>query len=137
MVCSVCFLLLTLQKRQAEPDSPNPKRFKFSEAEERDLKEVFQVLDKDNSGIVIEPAHNWNTKGAIDSSELKDVIASLGYTYTDEEVDQMIKAVDLGNCEWPTSNLQDGNNKITYDEFVNMMHAKMVSRKRDLLSHCP
>ena len=49
-------------------------------------------------------------KGLISATEIKRVMHSLGESLTLQEVEQLIKAVDL-----------DGNGKISYDEFLTIM----------------
>ena len=66
---------------------------KFNEEE---LRDVFKVFDKDNSGF-------------ISASELKEVSSKLGRNLTDEDVKEMMKETDLdedgkisyeGKCFW-------------------------------------
>ncbi|KAH7666126.1 calcium-binding protein CML protein [Dioscorea alata] len=64
---------------------------------EEELKEAFNVFDKDQNGY-------------ISPTELKNVMMSLGEKLSDEEVEQMIKEADL-----------DGDGQVNYEEFVNMM----------------
>mmetsp|Transcript_14523 Transcript_14523/g.31599 ORF Transcript_14523/g.31599 Transcript_14523/m.31599 type:complete len:150 (+) Transcript_14523:114-563(+) len=67
---------------------------------EDELKEAFKVFDQDGSGF-------------IDPNELRTVMTSLGEKLTDDEVDDMIKEAD-----------KNGDGKICYEEFVNMMLSK-------------
>ncbi|KAK7345922.1 hypothetical protein VNO77_16538 [Canavalia gladiata] len=64
---------------------------------EEDLREAFKVFDKDQNGY-------------ISASELRHVMINLGEKVSGEEVEQMIKEVDL-----------DGDGLVNYDEFVKMM----------------
>eukprot|EP00092_Neocalanus_flemingeri_P042475 GFUD01046431.1.p1 GENE.GFUD01046431.1~~GFUD01046431.1.p1 ORF type:complete len:152 (-),score=62.52 GFUD01046431.1:73-528(-) len=71
---------------------------KANEADEdSDLKEAFQIFDRDRNGY-------------IDRKELKKVVSMLGTMLTKEEVDDFMKEADV-----------DGNGKLDYDEFVKMM----------------
>ncbi|GKU85864.1 hypothetical protein SLE2022_250070 [Rubroshorea leprosula] len=72
------------------------KKMKETDAEE-ELKEVFQVFDKDQDGY-------------ISANELRQVMINLGEKLSDEEVEQMIKEADL-----------DGDGQVDYDEFVKLM----------------
>ncbi|XP_019640276.1 PREDICTED: calmodulin-like [Branchiostoma belcheri] len=65
--------------------------------EEEELKNAFKTFDKDGDGYIT-PA------------ELRVVMTNLGEKLTDDEVDEMIHDAD-----------QDGDGKIDYDEFVQMM----------------
>ncbi|PWZ53457.1 putative histone H2A variant 3 [Zea mays] len=70
---------------------------------DEELKEAFEVLDKDQNGF-------------ISPVELRTVMTSLGEKMTDEEVEQMIREADT-----------DGDGQVNYDEFVLMM--KNAERK--------
>ncbi|KAL6637834.1 hypothetical protein ACP70R_025406 [Stipagrostis hirtigluma subsp. patula] len=70
---------------------------------DEELKEAFEVLDKDRNGF-------------ISPTELRTVMINLGEKMTDEEVEQMIKEADT-----------DGDGQVNYDEFVLMM--KNAERK--------
>ncbi|XP_044390412.1 calmodulin-like protein 4 isoform X1 [Triticum aestivum] len=70
---------------------------------DEELKEAFEVLDKDRNGF-------------ISPVELRTVMINLGEKMTDEEVEQMIKEADT-----------DGDGQVNYDEFVLMM--KNAERK--------
>ena len=67
------------------------ERKKEEEFNEDELRDVFKVFDKDNSGF-------------ISASELKEVSSKLGRNLTDEDVKKMMKEADLD---------QDG--KISYE----------------------
>uniref|UniRef100_A0ACD6A927 Uncharacterized protein n=1 Tax=Avena sativa TaxID=4498 RepID=A0ACD6A927_AVESA len=71
--------------------------------DDEELKEAFEVLDKDQNGF-------------ISPVELRAVMISLGEKMTDEEVEQMINEADT-----------DGDGQVNYDEFVLMM--KNAERK--------
>ena len=72
------------------------ERKKEEEFNEEELRDVFKVFDKDNSGF-------------ISASELKEVSSKLGRNPTDEDVKEMMKETDLdedgkisyeGKCSW-------------------------------------
>ena len=72
------------------------ERKKEEEFNEEELRDVFKVFDKDNSGF-------------ISASELKEVSSKLGRNLTDEDVKKMMKETDLdedgkisyeGKCFW-------------------------------------
>lgn len=65
--------------------------------EEKELKDAFRVLDKDN-------------KGVIDVKDLKWILISLDKDLTEEEVNDMIAETDT-----------DGSGTVDYEEFRNLM----------------
>ena len=67
------------------------ERKKEEEFNEEELRDVFKVFDKDNSGF-------------ISASELKEVSSKLGRNLTDEDVKEMMKETDL-----------DEDGKISYE----------------------
>ena len=67
------------------------ERKKEEEFNEEQLRDVFKVFDKDNSGF-------------ISASELKEVSSKLGRNLTDEDVKEMMKETDL-----------DEDGKISYE----------------------
>lgn len=69
-------------------------------SEENEILEAFKVFDQDGNGY-------------ISARELRTVMASLGRKLTDEEVDDIIREVDL-----------DGDGQIDYEEFLKMMAVK-------------
>ena len=66
------------------------KKMKDTDSEE-EIREAFKVFDKDGSGF-------------IDSSELRQVMTTLGEKLTDEEVDEMIQEADV-----------DGDGQVNYE----------------------
>jgi len=73
-------------------------RRKIQEDEdERELKEIFRVLDKEK-------------KGEVNTNELRWILKSLGDELTEEEIDDMIADVDT-----------DGSGWVDYDEFSKLM----------------
>ncbi|XP_072455574.1 calmodulin-like [Notamacropus eugenii] len=67
---------------------------------EEDIREAFCVLDKDGNGYITE-------------AELRYVMTNVEEKLTDEEVDEMIRKVDI-----------DGDDQVYYEEFVQMMTEK-------------
>ncbi|CAK5034968.1 unnamed protein product [Meloidogyne enterolobii] len=76
------------------------RKVKESESE-KELREAFQVFDKDNDGF-------------ISHFELRFVMQNLGEDLTDFEVKEMIREADL-----------DGDGKVNFNEFVYMMKQKV------------
>jgi len=72
------------------------RKIKDSDSDD-DLKEAFKVFDKDDNG-------------SISAKELRHVMTNLGEKLSDEEIDEMIREVDI-----------NGDGHIDYDEFVKMM----------------
>merc|ERR1712195_354837 len=68
------------------------------------LKEAFELFDTDNSGT-------------IDSAELKFCMQALDFSPTDKEIADMMVEIDT-----------DGNNTIEFQEFVDLMAARMSSK---------
>lgn len=73
------------------------QKFVGNHSEEDEIMEAFKVFDKDGNGF-------------ISATELRSVMISLGRKLTDEEIDEIIREVDL-----------DGDGQIDYEEFVKMM----------------
>jgi Ca2+-binding EF-hand superfamily protein len=71
---------------------------------EAEIKEIFDYFDKDGSG-------------EIDSDELKDCLKCLGENVVDEEVNDMIAAMDI-----------NGDGTISYTEFLNEMSKRYSKR---------
>ncbi|KAI1811359.1 putative calmodulin [Poronia punctata] len=67
---------------------------------EEEIREAFKVFDRDNNGF-------------ISAAELRHVMTSIGEKLTDEEVEEMIREAD-----------QDGDGRIDYNEFVQLMMQK-------------
>lgn len=65
--------------------------------------------------------NNANLKiGTIEGSELSYVMSKLGETPTEEELEDMIRAVDL-----------NGDGEIDFEEFIGLMRLRMDERQRD------
>jgi len=75
------------------------RKMKDTDSEE-EIREAFKVFDRDNNGF-------------ISAAELRHVMTSIGEKLTDEEVDEMIREAD-----------QDGDGRIDYNEFVQLMMQK-------------
>ena len=58
--------------------------------------------------------------GTIEGSELSYVMSKLGETPTEDELQDMIRAVDL-----------NGDGEIDFDEFIGLMRLRMDERQRD------
>lgn len=58
--------------------------------------------------------------GTIEGSELSYVMSKLGETPTEDELEDMIRAVDL-----------NGDGEIDFDEFIGLMRLRMDERQRD------
>jgi len=72
------------------------RKMKDTDSEE-EIREAFKVFDRDNNGF-------------ISAAELRHVMTSIGEKLTDDEVDEMIREAD-----------QDGDGRIDYNEFVQLM----------------
>jgi len=75
------------------------RKMKDTDSEE-EIREAFKVFDRDNNGY-------------ISAAELRHVMTSIGEKLTDVEVDEMIREAD-----------QDGDGRIDYNEFVQLMMQK-------------
>ncbi|KAK6341192.1 hypothetical protein TWF696_008279 [Orbilia brochopaga] len=75
------------------------RKMKDTDSEE-EIREAFKVFDRDNNGY-------------ISAAELRHVMTSIGEKLTDQEVDEMIREAD-----------QDGDGRIDYNEFVQLMMQK-------------
>ncbi|TDZ21552.1 AP-1 complex subunit gamma-1 [Colletotrichum orbiculare MAFF 240422] len=78
------------------------RKMKDTDSEE-EIREAFKVFDRDNNGF-------------ISAAELRHVMTSIGEKLTDDEVDEMIREAD-----------QDGDGRIDYNEFVQLMMQKLAS----------
>ena len=102
--------------------------------QENDLKEVFRVFGKDETGkeredqyfsmasiITVQIADPTRFSGCITADELKFVLTHLPGKVTYKEIDEMIKTVD-----------ENGDGKINYQEFRVMIGAKpnLVEKKK-------
>ncbi|OAQ60462.1 EF-hand domain-containing protein [Pochonia chlamydosporia 170] len=67
---------------------------------EEETCEAFKVLDRDNDGF-------------ISAAELRRAMSSIGEKLTDDEVDEIIRVAD-----------QDGDSRISYGEFVQLLKQK-------------
>ncbi|XP_037959812.1 neo-calmodulin-like [Teleopsis dalmanni] len=67
------------------------------ETTERDFREAFSVFDRDENGFIT-------------ADELRYILTQLGEALTDDEVDDIIREVDI-----------DGDGQINYQEFIVMM----------------
>ena len=83
----------------------------LSEEEIEEIREAFNLFDTDGSGT-------------IDPKELKAAMQSLGFEAKNATIYQMISDID-----------QDGSGSIEFDEFLDMMTAKMSDKdtKEDIM----
>jgi calmodulin len=81
------------------------RKMKETDSEE-EIKEAFKIFDRDGSGF-------------ISAAELRQVMTSLGENLTDDEIDEMIR-----------ENGQDGDERIDYNEFVQLMMGKDQSQEQ-------
>eukprot|EP00608_Synchroma_pusillum_P010380 CAMPEP_0198419292 /NCGR_PEP_ID=MMETSP1452-20131203/117_1 /TAXON_ID=1181717 /ORGANISM="Synchroma pusillum, Strain CCMP3072" /LENGTH=160 /DNA_ID=CAMNT_0044139417 /DNA_START=44 /DNA_END=526 /DNA_ORIENTATION=- len=79
----------------------------LSEEEVEEIREAFNLFDTDGSGT-------------IDPKELKAAMQSLGFEAKNQTIYQMISDID-----------KDGSGSIDFDEFLEMMTAKMSSKDSD------
>ncbi|KAI4296652.1 hypothetical protein L6164_036595 [Bauhinia variegata] len=76
----------------------------LTKQKKQEIKEAFELFDTDNSGT-------------IDAKELNVAMRALGFEMTEDQINQMIAAVD-----------KDGSGAIDFEEFVHMMTAKIGER---------
>ena len=87
------------------PQKRAPKTYErpgLSEEEIEEIREAFNLFDTDGSGT-------------IDPKELKAAMQSLGFEAKNQTIYQMIGDID-----------KDGSGSIDFEEFLDMMTAKMV-----------
>lgn len=100
--------------------------------------DVFLATELVNRRILLTIAHFWflpmaclvpfdefsisqqHFVGTIESSELSYVMSKLGEKPTDDELEDMIRAVDL-----------NGDGEIDFEEFISLMRLRMDERQRD------
>lgn len=90
-------------KQTGKKSAKSYERPGLSEEEIEEIREAFNLFDTDGSGT-------------IDPKELKAAMQSLGFEAKNQTIYQMIADID-----------KDGNGSIDFDEFLDMMTAKMVS----------
>jgi Ca2+-binding EF-hand superfamily protein len=89
-------------KQSGKKAAKSYERPGLSEEEIEEIREAFNLFDTDGSGT-------------IDPKELKAAMQSLGFEAKNQTIYQMIADID-----------KDGNGSIDFDEFLDMMTAKMV-----------
>ena len=129
-------------------------KFELTEEQKQEIREAFDLFDTDGSGACVLALH-WQRRGGpggavevgidiqtalafcvcasawrhvcvtapmhagtIDAKELKVAMRALGFEPKKEEVNKMISDID-----------KDGSGSIDFDEFLDMMTAKMVRRR--------
>jgi centrin-1 len=96
-----------VKKVEPKKEEFNPKKYEkngLTEDEILEIKEAFDLFDGDKSG-------------EIDTDELKTALKNLGIDAKNQTLTNMMKDLDA-----------DGSGKIDFDEFINMMTAKMSDR---------
>src|SRR4051812_42467031 len=101
------------KKEEPKKDEWNPKKYEkngLTEDEVMEIKEAFDLFDNDKSG-------------EIDTEELKQALKNLGIDAKNQTLQNMMQDLD-----------KDNSGKIDFDEFIDMMTAKMSDRdtKEDL-----
>lgn len=101
------------QKVEVKSDKFDPSNYAkngLTEDEVNEIKEAFDLFDSDKSG-------------SIDTEELKNALRSLGIDAKNQTLTNMLSDLD-----------KNGNNTIEFDEFIDMMTAKMSDKdtKEDL-----
>eukprot|EP01138_Halocafeteria_seosinensis_P008849 gb/GECG01009045.1/.p1 GENE.gb/GECG01009045.1/~~gb/GECG01009045.1/.p1 ORF type:complete len:182 (+),score=34.94 gb/GECG01009045.1/:1-546(+) len=91
----------SISQHQLYTDNSRPG---LTKDEIEEIREAFNLFDTDGSG-------------AIDPKELKQAMQSLGFESKNATIYQMISDID-----------KDGNGSIEFDEFLDMMTAKMSDR---------
>jgi len=100
-------------KNEPKKEEWNPKKYEkngLTEDEVLEIKEAFDLFDSDKSG-------------EIDTEELKQALKNLGIDAKNQTLQNMMSDLD-----------KDNSGKIDFDEFIDMMTAKMSDRdtKEDL-----
>lgn len=121
-------------KKDANPRST--KKREITPEQLNDIKEAFELIDQDNSGtnclLCPYPSHQSIT-GAIERAELKIAMRALGFEPDEEEITKMFQSIDAGTgCDFSGKqflHVLDGNGRIDFDEFQQVMTIKMVLLK--------
>ena len=94
----------SIRSRSAGGRSAVKKKNDISEEQKQEIREAFDLFDTDGSG-------------SIDAKELEVAMRALGFEPKEEEVAKMIADIDA-----------DGSGTIDFNEFLDMMTAKMGDR---------
>ncbi|KAI0217448.1 hypothetical protein LSAT2_030743 [Lamellibrachia satsuma] len=96
-----CYQRNVAAQAASQPPSLAPAIYDLCLDEVKLAKAAFRMFDKDGDGF-------------IDPMELRHLLTNLGEKLTEEEVDDMIREVDI-----------DGDGKVDYNEFVAMLNPLM------------
>ena len=99
-----------LVKNMSQLKTPVQRLIEYFEKLEADIKEAFQLFDKDSNGL-------------ISAEELSHVMKNIDGYMTDSEIDEMMRVAD-----------SDGDGQIDYGEFVKMM-SPLKSPVRGLIDY--
>ena len=99
-----------LVKNMSQLKTPVQRLIEYFEKLEADIKEAFQLFDKDSNGL-------------ISAEELSHVMKNIDGYMTDSEIDEMMRVAD-----------SDGDGQINYGEFVKMM-SPLKSPVRGLIDY--
>lgn len=91
-------------KTQSRRGRPRTRQHGISQQNRQEIREAFDLFDTDGSGT-------------IDAKELNVAMRALGFEMTEQQIEQMIADVD-----------KDGSGAIEFEEFVQMMTAKIGER---------
>jgi len=95
-------------------------KFRFSKEQQRDLKNAFDIFDKDGTG-------NFTfyrfTIGNIDIKDLKVILRALGFEPKEDEIKKLLSTINRSDEE---DSKGFSANQIDFDEFLRIMSAKLA-----------